>query len=788
MLRSLPIRSKLVAILLVPLLALGVITWERVSDQLDAGYRAERAARSMTVAVVLTALAHELQRELGHTARYLGSGKRVGRADLDAQRAATDDAIAASEDDLANAGRERQSAALRQRLAAVQERLANLGLQRRAIDQVPVPLDRAVGGYAQTVSVLLDMSSQIVEAGGNERLLRGVASFAAVSQAKELNSQERALLEGAFAQKSYTHDEYLRLVSVLAAEEVWLGLFRTFATAQQLELLNHTMVGPSVDEVDRMRLLALQGDASPWIGSWPKAWFDEMSAKIDLLRQVEVQLGGEVVGVARASAADARQRALQSSLVLLVIAIVAIAISLAVASSLVRPLRRLKRLANEVAARRLPGLVDQLQRGVPVRLDEEARPIVLRSKDEIGEVAEAFNAVHRVAVHVATRQAKLRKTVADVFLNMARRSQSLIDRQLELIDDLERNESDPEALDELFRLDHLATRMRRNAEDLIVLSGAAEPARRWSRPVTLADAVRAAIAEVEDYTRVELIPVDDVAIVGNAANDVVHLLAELIENATSFSPPDTKVLVTGQRVGGAHLIEVEDRGIGMPAHEMVMANERLGSPAEDDFSGSQRLGFFVVARLAARHRIRVQLHPSWYGGVCALVVLPGNLTIQPSNEPQPSLAPRAKASGTPLPIFEATRTDWFERGLVGQYPPVARQAPAARDQAVPDRARAVRAGNGSLAATGGQPPAPAEPVGGERVSTFAGELPQRVPKANLAPGIAAGRRPAPQPSAGEALTPSEVSALLSRYRSGLERGRDVVSAEQPSGVPPRTPR
>ena len=279
--------------------------------------------------------------------------------------------------------------------------------------------------------------------------------------------------------------------------------------------------------------------------------------------------------------------------------------------------------------------------------------------------------------------------LGDLFLNMARRSQSLIDRQLELIDELERGETDPVALEELFRLDHLATRMRRNAEDLIVLSGA-EPSRRWSDPVVLTDAVRAAIAEVEDYTRVELIPMDHVALVGRAVNDVVHLFAELIENATSFSPPGTKVLVSAQDVNGARLVEIEDRGIGMTETELMETNERLADPAEGDYSLGRRLGFYVVAKLSQRHNIKVQLRPSWYGGVRALVLLPPALIVPLADPDQaasveplalmpPSREPaRVRASGEPLPIFEAARSDWFDAGEALHHPPVGPRRRAGR--------------------------------------------------------------------------------------------------------------
>ncbi|HZB59162.1 MAG TPA: ATP-binding protein, partial [Actinomycetota bacterium] len=364
-----------------------------------------------------------------------------------------------------------------------------------------------------------------------------------------------------------------------------------------------------------------------------------------------------------------------------------------------------------VADERLPGLVDRLQHTKdPADLDVIPEPVPVKANDEIGQVSTAFNSVHRVAVQVATEQAALRKSIGDMFLNLARRSQSLIDRQLELIDDLERSEADPDALENLFKLDHLATRMRRNAEDLIVLSGA-EPARRWSQPVPLVDVVRAALAEVEDYNRVELLPIDDIGVGGQAVSDVVHLLAELIENATSFSPPGTKVQVAGQQVSNGYVLEIEDRGLGMTDDELVEANERLANPPLVDFALSRMLGLYVVARLAQRYNIKVQLRHSWYGGITALVLLPPTVAVRapmpeaieapsrrgpaelvPSTKP---VEPVAEENGEHLPIFEAARSDWFEDSVRGDHLPLRRHAAQQ-----PNGRAAEPTGNGAGTLTG----------------------------------------------------------------------------------------
>jgi len=261
-----------------------------------------------------------------------------------------------------------------------------------------------------------------------------------------------------------------------------------------------------------------------------------------------------------------------------------------------------------------------------------------------------------------TEQAALRKSIGDLLHNLARRSQGLVDRQLELIDELERSEVDPDRLDELFRMDHLATRMRRNVENLIVLSGV-DQRRRWSESVPLRDVVEAAVAEVEDYSRVQVAGIHDLTLSGQAASDVAHLLAELVENATSFSSPTTRVEVSGGPTGNGYVLEIEDHGIGMSDAELAEANRRLAEPLAADIAVSRMMGFHVVGRLAARHGIRVQLRHCWFGGVAALVLLPA--VLLGSAGEHPAMAPPVPAgvmvSPEPLLVAKATASGWQPR-------------------------------------------------------------------------------------------------------------------------------
>jgi HAMP domain-containing protein/anti-sigma regulatory factor (Ser/Thr protein kinase) len=348
------------------------------------------------------------------------------------------------------------------------------------------------------------------------------------------------------------------------------------------------------------------------------------------MRTVEQRLSADVIATSSAVKQGADRRAMLYSLLLAAAVLLTLGLALVTARSLIRPMRRLEAAAEETATQRLPSVVRRLQEGEQVDLEaESAAPIEVRSGDEIGHLAEAFNSVHRVAVRVAGREAALRRSVGDMFLNLARRSQSLIERQLEVIDELEASGSEADVRAGLGELDHLATRMRRNAENLIILSGS-EPARRWRGPIDLTQVVQASVEEVKEHTRVELLRLDRVQLAGHAAADVMHLLAELIENAVTFSAPGTQALVAGQPLPAGYLVEIEDQGLGMTDEQLVKVNQRLAKPPDIDFALARMLGFFVVTQLAAKHGIRVQLRHSWYGGVTALVLLPRQLIVGPA--------------------------------------------------------------------------------------------------------------------------------------------------------------
>ncbi|TWF90809.1 signal transduction histidine kinase [Streptomyces brevispora] len=496
------------------------------------------------------------------------------------------------------------------------------------------------------------------------------------------------------------------------------------------------------------------------------------------------------IGTGAGDRADPLARALLStSGAAVIFGCVAVAASLVISvrigRGLVVELVSLRNSALEIARRKLPLAMRRLRAGEELDIQAEAPPGPA-SHDEIGQVGEALGTVHRAALGAAVERAELADGISGVFVNLARRSQVLVHRQLNLLDSMERRADDPDELSDLFRLDHLTTRMRRHAESLIILSGAA-PGRAWRMPVSLTDVVRAAVSEIEDYARVEVRRLPDGAVKGTAVADLIHLLAELVENAAQFSPPHTRVHITGEPVGNGYALEIEDRGLGMGPELLAEANRRIEEAEALDLFDSDRLGLFVVSRLAVRHRIKVQLRTSPYGGTTAVVLLPTALL-------QSALPPAAEQ--TALRRDPAGRSDEHEgisfpsapgarpeRARTTAFPaPVA--VPALESHTGPEtRVTALRPRPRRADETGDAPPPDAER--GEDDA-----LPRRVRQASLVPQLREEPRPEPPPSGSPAedasaeRTPEQVRDRMTAYRAGWVRGGGF-GPETPA-PPPRT--
>jgi signal transduction histidine kinase len=478
----------------------------------------------------------------------------------------------------------------------------------------------------------------------------------------------------------------------------------------------------------------------------------------------------------------------------LLLVIFSIVVAILTARSLVRELGGLRQSALSLANERLPEVVDRLALGQEVDVSADA-PGIPASSDEIGQVRDAFAAVQQTAVRAAVGQARLRQGMSEVFRNLARRSQSLLHRQLTLLDAMERRARDPQELEDLFRIDHLTTRMRRHAESLIILSGHT-PARGWRNPVPLVDVLRAAVAEVEDYTRIRATSATQASLAGPAVGDVIHMLAELAENATMFSPPNTPVVIHGDTVGKGFAIEIEDRGLGMSDEQLVRINDLLQNPPPFDPATSDQLGLFVAGQLAKRHDIKISVRPSPYGGTTAIVLIPQNLVVPEGSHAKD---PAVLSDGA-LRTKGRHALDWARDGEDDGDPSSAplpagtaswtgSMIPAMRDPADTADLGAVPLGSPVL-------PEPGVSVSGAGYGTGRGDfgeeagLPRRVRQASLAPQLrdtAAEQAPAQAADDFWTRSPEETRSTVTAIQRGWERGRsvfDVPTARSGPGTEP----
>ncbi|WP_328642442.1 nitrate- and nitrite sensing domain-containing protein [Streptomyces canus] len=475
-----------------------------------------------------------------------------------------------------------------------------------------------------------------------ESLIRAIGTHLLVEDRDKLAEGELQVQLGSFSSYVYleqvalqeyagagTADDMTRLRKALSDAEK-RGKEQAAQAQEQAEAAGKTFVAPP--SLEKMAAEIASGKSAAQLaaqGITPETFFAASTLSFDAYRSVEVYLTDSALADAHSIADDARNDAVINAVLVLAAVLAAFLLAAWVARTMSTSMRRLSASALEIAEQRLPVLLTQLTRAIPGRVDAQVAPIPITTTDEIGEVARAFDHVHREAVRLAAEQALLRANINTIFSNLARRNQSLIERQLALITGLEGKEADPDQLENLFRLDHLATRVRRNGENLLVLGGET-PAQQWDQPLPLVDVIRAAASEVEQYERVELSGVPEAQIHGRAVTDLVHLLAELLENATTFSSPHSSVLVTAARLpDGRIMVEIHDRGIGLPPGELADINHHLADPPTVDVAISQRMGLYVVGRLADRHGIRVQLRPHEAGqGTTALAMLPDTITYR----------------------------------------------------------------------------------------------------------------------------------------------------------------
>jgi signal transduction histidine kinase len=532
------------------------------------------------------------------------------------------------------------------------------------------------------------------------------------------------------------------------------------------------------------------------------AWDAGMGAKLNAMQTTENLVAGNIASRATQLQQSASGTALTYIIITVVVLLIVLLAALLVARSLVLPLRRLRAGALDVASVQLPERVRLLSDDPESAATMQVAPINVTSQDEIGQVARAFDQVHSEAVRLAGEQALLRSSFNAMFVNLSRRSQTLIERLARMIDTLEQNEDDPDRLGSLFSMDHLVTRMRRNSENLLLLAGHENPRKR-SESVPIADIARAATSEIEQYNRVTLNIPPGVSVIGQAVSDVVHLIAELIENATIFSPKDTPVQVSMQELSsGGVLIEVVDKGIGVSEARLTEMNFRLDNPPTIDVSVSRHMGLFAVARLAERHRVRVRLRPALPQGLSALVWLPdsaiersGGFGSGASNWSAQPVGTRTRAMASAADTAALTSGGGGSVGLASDYGTGTSDYGNGNGYGAAEGRTALGWFRGDE--DGASRPRTAGALGGQDGGFSFGEpsisdqtvagLPVRVPRANMPPGAGPGVPDEPAsgaPGAPGGLTPGAQGGLPTRTPGG---GRPAGTSHGPANDGPASP-
>ncbi|MGC5331219.1 nitrate- and nitrite sensing domain-containing protein [Micromonospora sp. DT62] len=806
-LRDWRMRTKLVTVLVIPSVAFLVLAGVQTHTLVGRTTALGDFAQQVGIGREIVALVHQLQMERDRAAGELGELRRGGAgADRDSAivvlrplQAATDQALR----DLRRAAGPLADADASWRLAysEVLEAYDQVVYIRAAIPPAVLGSDTILSNYHRAVDALLRLLAEPSPGEDRPALSDAVLRYVQLARVKELSSRVRAQLYEAARAGRYGVEDQVVLTDLRAQQLTALGAFRVAATAEQVRRYDETSTDPAFLAATRLEEQSLvTGAAAPSVLPAPQ-WWAAGEQRQELLRRIEASVLDDAVRQADDVSATQLRTTLLVVGSILAVLLVALLISVLVGRSMARSMRLLRGQALRIAQLELPDALDRLRTvtgGVPAI---EVPPAVVRSLDEIGELAEAFVAVHRSAVNVAVEQATTRRNVNAMFVNLARRSQVLVERQLELLDDLEREESDPDQLENLFKLDHLAARMRRNDDSLLVLAGT-ESTRRWNRPAALGAMLLAASAEIEHYQRVRHGAVADLHVVGHAVGELVHILAELLENATSFSRPDTVVAVIARSEGAGAVIEITDRGLGMSPAALAEANAVLATPPAADVATVERMGLFVVSHLAARLRVEVRL-AGGEEGLVARVRLPGGL-LAPAPEGEAPVAARMLTAtawdGPPPPggLPVAGRPPaWAGARPAGELPAAGRRsevpprqarsvpvraedvlAPAARPPASTDEGWWSRQGPSPGPVPGASPTPPAVPVTG---GTNERGLPVRVPMAQLS-AVTRPARPE-QPAVRHDPDPEAVGGMLSRFYSGVRRAEaeDTTEFSMPPG-------
>jgi signal transduction histidine kinase len=638
--RNWRVRSRLVALIVIPTavaLALGGLrVYEAAVSTVTHAHIQDRAE----VGVLIVELANQLGHERSASAVYISDNADPARRSdelrqrMEEERDASRDlqqTLTARLDDMGEVDTETASS----RLSSMRSQLSTLDALRTEVDQTRITVLPVVTKYRTITRSLAEFNQTMADETGDTDLRESVRTLTALSTARDQLSYETALMGHSLARNTMTGGIAEAIDSARARYESEISNFVQAASEEQRQIFDDNFTGLEVSQVSTMRMRVMyradRGDDLTGVtaNDGPEDYREIADVALGRLQTVEEGIAEGIAADANTLRDEAMGRALIDLFVVAAVLLAVFVLTSLVVRSLVRPLRALEDGARRVAERDLPDAINRMQEAGTVPENVKVTPIEVDTHDEIGEVARAFDDVHRVALTLASDEAALRSNVNAMFVNLSRRSQTLVERQLRLIDGLEQSEQDADRLSDLFQLDHLATRMRRNNENLLVLSGQ-DNTRKWAQPVPLVDVLRGAVSEVEQYERVNVRAPSHISVLGRPVNDVIHLVAELVENATSFSPHDTEVLVSAKTLdNGGVQVDVTDSGIGMAPEDMAAINARLAAPPVIDVAVSRRMGLFVVSRLAHRHGVRLRLEEAHGGGTTAHVIFPPDLLITP---------------------------------------------------------------------------------------------------------------------------------------------------------------
>ena len=767
-------------------------------------------------------LEQQLDTECLFAVIYLASPSALNLATLRAEEARTDVAVsvirAASATTTFTPQEKQPDTAL---LTATGTGLAVL---RSRVGSRIISRPETISSYAGIVATANTLLNQLIISETNVPIVAQGLALEETYKGDGLLMQEDALLAGDIAARSFSAADRQKFAELVGARRILLA-----QTLPNLDPVYRAIYDRDISPQAWAALTSLENAvindrrAGPVPPVSPAAWTAAVGSVGVGVLQAGRQAANELTARAQPVADATYQRLILVGGLGLLGLLVSIIMSVWIGRGLVGQLAELRLSALKLANERLPSIIGRLRAGEDVDVAAEA-PQLAASADEIGEVREAFNAVQRTAVEAAVGEAQLRRGLSDVFRNLARRSQSLLHRQLALLDTMERRASEPEELEDRYRIDHLTTRLRRHSESLIIWSGET-PGRGWRHPVRLVDVIRGAVAEVEDYTRIRVSIGTSAALIGPAVADVIHLIAELAENATIFSPPNAPVRIHGDTVGRGFAIEIEDRGLGIAEEKLAKINHDLAHPQQFDLSGSEQLGLFVAGQLARRHEIRVTLQPSPYGGITAIVLIPKALIVDDAEAAVLAASERASRLtgrpaalnhgviaepaalaqlGTSRPADDATAE--LPAGTAGELPPgpaadippaspspltvpVAEAASVFTPRRPREAAAAPAAADGSfrfpVTAPQGHPADSdaADPRVSTAELTKMG-LPVRVRQASLAPQLRDSSRLAPADSSGETApdmpSPEAARSTMTALQRGWERGRYISGAPVPS--------